>query len=105
MGDCVITEYDGVLVFGFQVVRETWGRSSKRVHDYTLYTGALGTAYLLFKAYQVAENDNDLKLCSEIVEACDSASRDSGYSLFPYSYLTSIEIWKSFFFFSFLFSR
>ena len=51
------------------------------MHDYTLYTGALGTAYLLFKAFQVTQNENDLKLCSEIVKACDSASRDSGYSL------------------------
>ncbi|XP_059444573.1 lanC-like protein GCR2 isoform X1 [Corylus avellana] len=60
------------------VVRETWGLSAKRVHEYTLYTSALGTAYLLFKAFQVTQNENDLKLCSEIVKACDSASRDSG---------------------------
>lgn len=60
------------------VVNETWGVSGKRVQDYTLYTGALGTAYLLFKAYQVTKNDNELKLCCDIVEACDSASRDSG---------------------------
>ncbi|MBA0733697.1 hypothetical protein Gogos_017682 [Gossypium gossypioides] len=60
------------------VVRETWGLSGKRVQDYTLYTGALGTAYLVFKAYQVTKNDNDLKLCSDIVKACDSASKDSG---------------------------
>lgn len=51
------------------------------MHEYTLYTSALGTAYLLFKAFQVTQNENDLKLCSEIVKACDSASRDSGYSL------------------------
>ncbi|KAJ8764656.1 hypothetical protein K2173_007743 [Erythroxylum novogranatense] len=60
------------------VVRETWGLSGKRVHDYTLYTGALGTVYLLFKAYQVTKNQNDLKLCSEIVKACETASRNSG---------------------------
>ncbi len=35
--------------FWFQVVRETWGLSGKRVNDYTLYTGALGTAFLVFK--------------------------------------------------------
>jgi len=52
------------------------------VKDYTLYTGALGTAYLLFKAYQVTKDGNDLNLCSEIVEACHSASADSRYSLF-----------------------
>ncbi|XP_061367256.1 lanC-like protein GCR2 isoform X2 [Gastrolobium bilobum] len=60
------------------VVRETWGSSGKRVKDYTLYTGALGTAYLVFKAYLVTKNGNDLKLCSEIVKACDSASAISG---------------------------
>ncbi|KAK8527385.1 hypothetical protein V6N12_054598 [Hibiscus sabdariffa] len=60
------------------VVRETWGLSGKRVQDYTVYTGALGTAYLVFKAYQVTKNLNDLKLCSDIVKACDSASKDSG---------------------------
>lgn len=59
------------------MVRETWVLSGKRVQDYTVYTGALGTAYLAFKAYQVTKNANDLKLCLEIVKACDSASRDS----------------------------
>ncbi|KAJ6752090.1 hypothetical protein OIU85_002509 [Salix viminalis] len=60
------------------VVRETWGMRGKRVKDYSLYTGALGTAFLLFKAYQVTKNQNDLKLCSDIIKACDSGSRDSG---------------------------
>ncbi|GLU23419.1 hypothetical protein SLE2022_394230 [Rubroshorea leprosula] len=64
------------------VVRETWGLGGKRVKDYTLYTGALGTAFLVFKAYQVTKNENDLKLCCEIVKACDYASRDSGHVTF-----------------------
>ncbi|XP_052206409.1 lanC-like protein GCR2 isoform X2 [Diospyros lotus] len=59
------------------VVKETWGLSGRRVSDYTVYTGALGTAYLLFKAYQISNNKDDLKLCSEIVKACDAASRNS----------------------------
>ncbi|KAH7844733.1 hypothetical protein Vadar_031101 [Vaccinium darrowii] len=59
------------------VVKETWGRSGRRVQDFTLYTGALGTAYLLFKAYQITNSRDDLYLCSEIVKACDIASRDS----------------------------
>ncbi|CAI0376045.1 unnamed protein product [Linum tenue] len=59
------------------VVRETWELSGRRVKDHTLYTGVLGTAYLLFKAYQATNNSNDLKLCSQIIEACDSASADS----------------------------
>ncbi|KAL2986504.1 hypothetical protein AAZX31_12G210500 [Glycine max] len=62
------------------VVRDTWGSRGKRVKDYSLYTGALGTAYLLFKAYQVTKDGNELNLCSEIVKACDSASADSGCS-------------------------
>ncbi|KAJ7948625.1 LanC-like protein [Quillaja saponaria] len=66
------------LNFKELVERETWGLSGKRVQDFTLYTGALGTAYLAFKAYLVTKNENDLKLCSDIVKACDSASRDSG---------------------------
>ncbi|XP_031284072.1 lanC-like protein GCR2 isoform X1 [Pistacia vera] len=60
------------------IVNEMWGPSGKRVKDYSLYTGALGTAYLLFKVYQVTKSENDLKLCSDIVKACDSASKDSG---------------------------
>ncbi|XAR56560.1 hypothetical protein NMG60_11037098 [Bertholletia excelsa] len=60
------------------VVRETWGRSGRGVHDYTLYTGALGTAFLLFKSFQITNNIDHLKICSEIVQACDSASRGSG---------------------------
>lgn len=59
--------------------------SGKRVKDYSLYTGALGTAYLLFKVYQVTKNQNDLNLCSDIIKACDSVSRDSGYSLSLFS--------------------
>lgn len=51
------------------------------MQDFTLYTGALGTAFLLFKAYQVSKDQNDLIACSEIVKACDSASRGSGCSL------------------------
>lgn len=60
------------------VVRETWGSQGRRVKDYTLYTGVLGTAYLLFKSYQVTHDKNDLQLCSEIVHACETASRGSG---------------------------
>ncbi|XP_057953029.1 lanC-like protein GCL2 [Malania oleifera] len=59
------------------VVRETWGLGGKRVQDFTLYTGALGTAYLCFKAYQATNSKNDLDTSSEILKACDSASRSS----------------------------
>ncbi|EPS72953.1 hypothetical protein M569_01804, partial [Genlisea aurea] len=60
-----------------KVVRETWLRKSGPVDDYSLYTGALGTAFLLFKAYQISGDNNDIILCSDIIKACDSASRGS----------------------------
>lgn len=56
------------------IVMETWGLSGQVVHDFTLYSGNLGTALLLYKSYQVTGNENDLFLCLEIVKACDSAS-------------------------------
>ncbi|KAL3636865.1 transcription factor [Castilleja foliolosa] len=64
------------------VVNETWFAKGKRVSDYTLYTGALGTAFLLFKAYKVTGDKNDLSLCSDIIKACDSASIGSGHVTF-----------------------
>ncbi|KAI8558600.1 hypothetical protein RHMOL_Rhmol04G0108200 [Rhododendron molle] len=57
------------------VVVQTW--AERRVRDFTLYSGTLGTAFLLFKAYQVNHNRDDLALCAEIVKACDSASSHS----------------------------
>uniref|UniRef100_A0A0V0I1N9 Putative lanC-like protein GCL2-like n=1 Tax=Solanum chacoense TaxID=4108 RepID=A0A0V0I1N9_SOLCH len=60
------------------IVKETWVCKRGRVSDYTIYTGALGTAFLLFKAYQVTLDKNDLVLCSDIIKACDSTSRGSG---------------------------
>ncbi|XP_060188072.1 lanC-like protein GCR2 [Lycium barbarum] len=61
-----------------EVVRETWAAKGRRVHDYRLYTGTLGTAYLLFRSYQVTGNKDDLTLCSEIIQSCDSACGGSG---------------------------
>ncbi|KAL8046533.1 hypothetical protein ABFX02_08G183600 [Erythranthe guttata] len=60
------------------VVKETWVCKGKRVGgDYSLYTGALGTAFLLFKSYQITGDKNNLSLCSDIIKACDSASQAS----------------------------
>ncbi|KAI8007428.1 LanC-like protein GCL2 [Camellia lanceoleosa] len=59
------------------VVVETWGITEQRVADFTLYSGTLGTGFLQFKAYQVTNNEVDLKLCSKIVKACDLASSQS----------------------------
>lgn len=71
-----LSDFDFVML---QIVKETWVCKRGRVSDYTVYTGALGTAFLLFKAYQVTRDKNDLVLCSDIIKACDSASRGSGY--------------------------
>ncbi|MQL78252.1 hypothetical protein Taro_010665 [Colocasia esculenta] len=60
-----------------KVVKETWFNHGGRVRDFTVYTGAVGTAYLLLKAYQVTNNKNDLNLCSEVVRACDIVSQGS----------------------------
>ncbi|KAH1031184.1 hypothetical protein J1N35_043358 [Gossypium stocksii] len=59
------------------VTLETWGITSQKVSDFTLYCGTLGTAFLLFKSYQLTNNTNDLSLCLAIVDACNSASLSS----------------------------
>lgn len=58
-----------------KVVEETWVKAGRQVTDYTLYTGALGTALLLFKSFQVTGDRGDLALAADIVRACDEASR------------------------------
>lgn len=63
-----------------QIVVETWGYTGQKVQDFTIYTGTLGTAFLLLKSYQVTNNKNDLDLCSEIIKACDSASSGSRFA-------------------------
>ncbi|XWS54203.1 hypothetical protein CRYUN_Cryun10bG0069300 [Craigia yunnanensis] len=45
-----------------------------------LYCGTLGTAFLLFKSFQLTNNTNDLSLCLAIVDACNSASLSSPYT-------------------------
>lgn len=70
-----------VNVVLLQIVVQTWGMSGQRVQDSTLYSGSLGAAFLLFKAYLFTKNKNDLALCSQIVKACHSASFNSRYTL------------------------
>ncbi|KAF7140428.1 hypothetical protein RHSIM_Rhsim06G0146700 [Rhododendron simsii] len=65
---------------GLEVVVETWGLSGQCVRDFSLYCGALGTAFLQFKAYQLTNNKDDLNLCSDIIKACDSLCSCSGFS-------------------------
>uniref|UniRef100_A0A2P2KQN9 LanC-like protein GCL2 n=1 Tax=Rhizophora mucronata TaxID=61149 RepID=A0A2P2KQN9_RHIMU len=57
-----------------QIVAATWRLNRKSVQDFTLYSGTLGTAFLLFKSFQITNNKNDLFLCLEIAKACDAAS-------------------------------
>ncbi|PKA60412.1 hypothetical protein AXF42_Ash008472 [Apostasia shenzhenica] len=57
------------------VVKETWVGHRSRVKDPTLYTGALGTAFLLFRKFLLTNNRSDLDLCRDVVKACDSASQ------------------------------
>ncbi|GFP78788.1 lanc-like protein gcl2 [Phtheirospermum japonicum] len=59
------------------IVLETWGLTGQRVENFTLYWGTMGTAFLLFKSFQLTRNKNDLSLCLEIVKACDSSSIQS----------------------------
>lgn len=55
------------------IVAKTW-KSPKTIQDFTLYSGALGTAFLLFKSFQVTGNMNDLDIASQVIKACDFAS-------------------------------
>lgn len=71
---------------------EKCGLTGQHVRDFTLYSGALGTAFLLFKAYQVDKTKNDLGLCLEIVKACDSSSSASRYSSYLFSLYVSVFI-------------
>lgn len=53
--------------------------SGRRVGDFSLYTGALGIAFLLFKAYRTSGDKSDLALSSHIIKACEIASQGSRY--------------------------
>jgi hypothetical protein len=59
-------------------VHETLEKQRRAAGDFTLYTGALGTALLLFRAYSVTGHRADLATCAEIVAACDAASALAG---------------------------
>ncbi|GLT29724.1 hypothetical protein SLA2020_045700 [Shorea laevis] len=59
------------------ITLETWGITGQKVEDFSLYCGTLGTAFLLFRTYQLTHNKNDLILSLTIVNACNSVtSRD-----------------------------
>ncbi|KAK8955823.1 hypothetical protein KSP40_PGU020250 [Platanthera guangdongensis] len=51
-----------------------------------LYTGSLGTTFLLFKKYLVTKDRRDLYLSGDIVKARDSASKGSPFVTFIYGW-------------------
>ncbi|CAI9102147.1 OLC1v1000369C1 [Oldenlandia corymbosa var. corymbosa] len=60
------------------VVAETWDSLQGQIFgDFSLYSGALGTAFLLWKSFRVTGDEDDLRFSSDIIKACDSASLDS----------------------------
>ncbi|WCJ31931.1 LanC-like protein GCR2 [Euphorbia peplus] len=60
-----------------QVVEMTWkrGRSSGMVVDPTVHSGLMGTAFTCLRSFEATGNQNDLLLCSEIVDTCTSTVR------------------------------
>ncbi|KAI5065846.1 hypothetical protein GOP47_0018470 [Adiantum capillus-veneris] len=57
-----------------EVVISTWSRRGVRVHDPTLYTGALGTAFLCFRCFEAMGSVKDLSLCLEITDSCAASA-------------------------------
>ncbi|KAI5071569.1 hypothetical protein GOP47_0013820 [Adiantum capillus-veneris] len=53
-----------------QIVEATWSRTEGLSHDLTFYTGVLGTAFLCFKSFERAGNNEDVVKCLEIVKSC-----------------------------------
>ncbi|KAB5556477.1 hypothetical protein DKX38_007386 [Salix brachista] len=60
-----------------QVVEVTWKRDgiTDTGIDPTVYTGLLGTALACLRSYEVTGNEQDLLLCSEIVDTCSVSAR------------------------------
>ncbi|XP_062099939.1 lanC-like protein GCL1 [Humulus lupulus] len=60
-----------------QVVAITWKR--RRVMgvgvDPSVYTGLLGTAFTCFRSYEASGNNQDLIICTEIIDRCDEIAR------------------------------
>jgi hypothetical protein len=68
-----------LLCCAMQVVEVTWERDGKTGTgiDPTVYTGLLGTAFTCLRSYEVTGNEQDLLLCSEIVDTCSVSARTS----------------------------
>lgn len=59
-----------------QVVESTW-KTGKEIIDPTMYNGLLGTAFTCLWSFEATGDSTDLKLASEIVDACASVARNS----------------------------
>ncbi|XP_026446742.1 lanC-like protein GCL1 [Papaver somniferum] len=56
-----------------QVAEATWREANGRKKgcvDPTVYTGLLGTVFTCLRSYEATGNQNDLLLCTEIVDSC-----------------------------------
>ncbi|KAH8502755.1 hypothetical protein Peur_066602 [Populus x canadensis] len=62
-----------------QVVEATWKRDSNMGAgiDPTVYTGLLGTAFTCLRSFEVTGNEQDLLLCSNIVDTCSVSAHAS----------------------------
>ncbi|KAG6768472.1 hypothetical protein NC652_019414 [Populus alba x Populus x berolinensis] len=62
-----------------RVVEATWKRDSNMGAgiDPTVYTGLLGTAFTCLRSYEVTGNEQDLLLCSNIVDTCSVSAHAS----------------------------
>ncbi|KAJ6305517.1 hypothetical protein OIU78_020955 [Salix suchowensis] len=65
--------------FSQEPVEVTWKRDgiTDTGIDPTVYTGLLGTALACLRSYEVTGNEQDLLLCSEIVDTCSVSARAS----------------------------
>ena len=67
-----------VVLCRLRLCTRVWEMRQRAAEDFTLYTGALGTALLVFRAYSATGDRADLATCAEIVAACDAASAPAG---------------------------
>lgn len=58
-----------------QVVDATWTAEGGRCVDPTVCTGLLGTALVCLRSYEATGSEEDLRLCTEIVDTCTVVSR------------------------------
>lgn len=67
--------------------KEWPGSGSGKSLDPSVYSGVLGTAFTCLRAYEATGNQQDLKLCAEIVDTCAEAARGSIRFIFIFNLL------------------